>query len=689
MENNKSNVKNMAFESLTAVLDLSAEGFQAGVKAAEDSIGSLEDRAASAGQRMQSAGAMMTGAITAPLVAVGALSIRTASQVEESTAKMEAVFGDLSGELRAWSDTTAEALNRSRFELQRTATNFADLLVPMGASREQALDLSTQLTTLTQDLSSFNNVAAKQVQQDLQSALVGQSEAVRKYGIDASQTAVNQELLNMGIQGGTDAATRMQEAQARLNIIMSDSEDALGNAAATSGSFKNQMRGLRASTREARAEIGQELLPVATVLVNRVSGLVDGFANLSEGQQRTAVGLGVVAATIPPVLLGVGTLLTLVSGASAGWATLTGAMGTASATMTGTVIPALVSTQVAAGPVTLPLWAIIAALGILTATVAAAAYAWKNNVGGIRDTATDAFGTVKAHLDAAPGWLLALTGPLGQLYLAWRENLFGVRDLVGSIFGWIGDKIEILKDQIGKIPGVGGDTVSVDAEMDDVETPSKEDLAAGLDAKAAGQSAGKSYASGFNDGLLDDISVDDVEKELQAQYEEMREQRAEAMLSGEETDISVVDLQQAEARAQRVREADSIEDVSDKALADTAERQIRDEQAQTQRRDDVAALLEERGVEGVSASGESASSTATDVDPETAAADAVAQRRGGDGGESTQQADSGSQQTDKFRKALLAALNEALDGRELDLDLSINERQFNDLIDDRIDAKIT
>jgi len=44
---------------------------------------------------------------------------------------------------------------------------------------------------------------------------------------------------------------------------------------------------------------------------------------------------------------------------------------------------------------------------------------------------------------------------------------------------------------------------------------------------------------------------------------------------------------------------------------------------------------------------------------------------------------------DKLRKALLAALNEALDGRELDLDLSINEREFRGLIDDRIDAKLT
>lgn len=38
---------------------------------------------------------------------------------------------------------------------------------------------------------------------------------------------------------------------------------------------------------------------------------------------------------------------------------------------------------------------------------------------------------------------------------------------------------------------------------------------------------------------------------------------------------------------------------------------------------------------------------------------------------------------------LVAALDEVLDGKSIDLDLSINEREFKRLIDDRIDAKVT
>ena len=140
----------------------------------------------------------------------------------------------------------------------------------------------------------------------------------------------------------------------------------------------------------------------------------------------------------------------------------------------GALVPSLLATNVALGPITAPVWLIIAAFGALAATGAAVAYAWKNNIGGIRDTTMNALGTVKGWLDAVPGWVLLLAGPIGQLYLAWRENLFGIQDIVGSVFDWIGSKIDWLTDKIDAIPGIGED-VEAEANVDsDVPEPPEE-----------------------------------------------------------------------------------------------------------------------------------------------------------------------------------------------------------------------
>jgi len=119
----------------------------------------------------------------------------------------------------------------------------------------------------------------------------------------------------------------------------------------------------------------------------------------------------------------------------------------------GALVPSLLATNVALGPITAPVWLIIAAFGALAATGAAVAYAWKNNIGGIRDTTMNALGTVKGWLDAVPGWVLLLPPGRSASCTSRGENLFGIQDIVGSVFDWIGSKIDWLTDKIDAIPG--------------------------------------------------------------------------------------------------------------------------------------------------------------------------------------------------------------------------------------------
>jgi hypothetical protein len=211
-----------------------------------------------------------TGVLVAAraVVAFGKASIATASNVEEMSSKFDVVFGQSSVRAKEALADFGDEVNRSRFELMEMAASVQDTFVPMGFARDEAADLSITLTKLATDVASFNNAQDADVMRDFQSALVGNTETVRKYGIVITQTVLDAELLRMGIEGGNKAATEAQKVQARLNLIMEGTSDAHGDAAKTADSYANSMKGLDAASEELRAAIGEGLLPVMSELIS-------------------------------------------------------------------------------------------------------------------------------------------------------------------------------------------------------------------------------------------------------------------------------------------------------------------------------------------------------------------------------------------------------------------------------------
>lgn len=258
------------------------------------------------GQKTADVGKRLTTQMTLPIAAIGALSIKAASDAEETQSMFEAVFKDQTATMEEWASVTAKSLNRSTVDLKRYAANFQDTFVPLGMARDDAALLSQQMTILGEDLASFKNLPTEDVMRSLQSAIVGNHESVLKFGVVIKQNTLDQELMNMGIMGGVKAATEQEKALARLNLIMKGTADAQGDAARTSGSFANQLKGFQAQAREAAIVVGNALLPAATQLLEMVTNLARWFAELSpEMQQMILMAAGIVAA-LGPVLIVLG-----------------------------------------------------------------------------------------------------------------------------------------------------------------------------------------------------------------------------------------------------------------------------------------------------------------------------------------------------------------------------------------------
>jgi hypothetical protein len=261
-------------------IEATTKGLRSGIEEAEGMIGragktlgtlgSIAGKVAVAGLAAAAVGTMAVAATLPKLISMG-------SDAEEMMGKYNVVFGEFAAETTKVLDTMAGDMGRSKFEMREFASSFQDTFVPMGFARDEAAKLSTQLTELTYDVASFNNAQESDVARDFQSAIVGNTETVRKYGIVINQSILDQELLSMGVKDGIKNATEAQKVQARLNLIMKGTTDAQGDAVRTGGSWANQMRALKSTISDVGTEIGMQLLPVFTPLLSRFRELAQEY----------------------------------------------------------------------------------------------------------------------------------------------------------------------------------------------------------------------------------------------------------------------------------------------------------------------------------------------------------------------------------------------------------------------------
>ena len=307
-----------------AVLALRTDdtAFTRGIKKAEAQTKRLGRIFDDVGRKAQRIGRQLATFVTLPILAIGAASVKTASEIQEMQNLFDVTFESAADDVEEWAARMATAMQRSRFDLMKTASEFAAFLKPLGVAPDQIVPMSKALTALTTDIASFRNQADKEVFIRLFSGLAGETEAVRRLGIDIGVASVKQELLNLGFKGGIVEATQGQKVLARFSLIMRQTSDAQGDAARTAFTFENQVKGLGATITDVRVDIGQRLLPVATRLVMKLRELGKDFLALSEETKSGVVAVAGFVSVIGPAIFALGLLSRAIGFAISGFAFL-------------------------------------------------------------------------------------------------------------------------------------------------------------------------------------------------------------------------------------------------------------------------------------------------------------------------------------------------------------------------------
>lgn len=235
-------------------------------------------------------------------------AVQEASSVAEQFNKFNVVFKEFSSGVYNELETFAKATNRSVNSLIGFASTMQDTFVPLGIARGQAAGLSVEVVKLATDLSSFNDIPTADVVRDIQSALVGNFETMRKYGVVLNETTVKAKAQELGLYSGTGAISAQARALAALKLAEEGNVDAMGDATRTAGSFANQIRGMQGALLDLRIAAGNAFIPIiqkilpfiraavdaVTAFFNRVAQIVSILfgVQLGAGAAATASALG-------------------------------------------------------------------------------------------------------------------------------------------------------------------------------------------------------------------------------------------------------------------------------------------------------------------------------------------------------------------------------------------------------------
>ena len=207
------------------------------------------------------AGAAIGAAVTA-VAAFGYSAIQKASDFNEAISKNTVVFGAISKEVENFAQTANRALGLSETAALKAAGTFATFGKSAGLAGKDLSDFSTNLVTMAADLASFNNTSVDEAINALGSALRGEAEPLRKYGVLLDDATLKAAATELGIYSGNKALTAQQKVLAAQKVIFDQTADAQGDFSRTSTGLAAQQKILGATLENIQTNLGQAFLPI-------------------------------------------------------------------------------------------------------------------------------------------------------------------------------------------------------------------------------------------------------------------------------------------------------------------------------------------------------------------------------------------------------------------------------------------
>lgn len=238
-------------------------------------------------------------------VAVGAgikAAADSASDLAEAQSKVNVVFGESAPLVDKFGSSSATALGQSEAQALEAVGTFGNLLRAIGLNEEKSAEYSITLTKLASDLASFNNTSVDDALNALRSGLSGETEPLKRFGVNLNEAALKAQALKMGLSDGKAVLDANAKAQAAYALILEQTTLAQGDFERTSDGVANKQRILAAEFENAKASLGEALMPAFEAGVDGLTAFLNVAQRTPDVLQQVALA-GTAAAYVGPKIV--------------------------------------------------------------------------------------------------------------------------------------------------------------------------------------------------------------------------------------------------------------------------------------------------------------------------------------------------------------------------------------------------
>lgn len=198
------------------------------------------------------------------LIFRGISKLKSAMNISSALTEVENVvrqtFGNYESLIQDFTKSSIQNYGMSELTAKQVASRFQAMGTAIGYSQGKMADMSLTLAKLTGDLASFYNEEQEDVARRLQAIFTGETEPLRRYGLDLTQATLKEWALKEGLDADIKSMSQAEKTMLRYQYVLQNTAMANNDFSRTADTWANQVRVLKQSFEQLASIIGGALI---------------------------------------------------------------------------------------------------------------------------------------------------------------------------------------------------------------------------------------------------------------------------------------------------------------------------------------------------------------------------------------------------------------------------------------------
>ena len=208
-------------------------------------------------------------------------SIELGSTLQEVQNVVDSTFTTMSKDVNKFAKSAIKNYGLSESITKKYVGTMGAMAKSFKFTEKEAYEMSTTLTGLIGDVSSFYNLDADTAYTKLKSVFTGETEALKDLGIVMTQAALDEYALSKGMGKTTAAMSEQEKVALRYSFVQDQLKTATGDFIRTQKGWANQTRILSLQWESFKANLGQAFISLLTPVIQMLNLLIEKLVTAS------------------------------------------------------------------------------------------------------------------------------------------------------------------------------------------------------------------------------------------------------------------------------------------------------------------------------------------------------------------------------------------------------------------------